>query len=174
MIRRKDCRTEVIRYQKNNYTKYTAVKHLLQDGFTQAEIDAAMQDVDFRTGEREYNIMVTQFPTLVYFGIVAIIFLIMGWGEHGTAPSRSISVGVSGLLLFLLIRYFRKVRLAVVIFAGLSVAAFLYCAYEAFVLFSKRELWFREDYDLYFWNISMVLLPLWLFYLNTGLLRKLK
>lgn len=171
---RRNCKEEVLRYRSRNYTKTNTIQHLLCDGYSRAEIDAALQQVDFRESEQDYYTMVTQFPTLLYFGMMAVASVVMGWGEHGTTFSRTLSSSVSVALVVLLALYFIRKRAAILVFTILSVLAFFGFGYRSFITFSEEDLWFREDYDIYFWNIVAVLVPVWLFYLNVGLLKKLK
>jgi hypothetical protein len=117
----RDCKTEAQRYLRNRYTKQNAIQHLLRDGFSQAEIDLALQDVDFRQSQREYDTILTQYPTLIFFGLVAIAALALGWGETSTAMDNLSSVGVALALSVLAVLYFRKWKPSVYLFMVLLV-----------------------------------------------------
>lgn len=166
----RDCKTEAQRYLRNRYTKQNAIQHLLRDGFSQTEIDLALQDVDFRQSQREYDTILTQYPTLIFFGLVAIAALALGWGETSTTTDNLVSIGVALVLATLSVLYFRKWKPSVYLFMGLLVVVW---GAVVWAIVQKMTTGAAPYHLARPYLVVGVVLPILLFWSNIRLLKKL-
>jgi len=166
----KDCKTEAQRYLRGHYTRQNAIRHLLQDGFSQAEIDAALQEVDFRQSQQEYDTILRQYPTLIFFGILAIAVLAMGFGETSSVEDNLLSTGIALFLVATAVLYFRKWKLSVYIFMFLLVGCLGGAAWATYMKVTTGT----APYDLAtVYLVVGFVLPIILLRSNTRLLKKL-